>query len=150
MYWAAWGGYPEVAMLLIEYGAGVHHELPIRGNGERGTTSLQEALAPSHWDEADTGEGPVGELRRNARQGKLAVAQILIDDGAHYDVHVRVRPRRHRAAARVDCTRRGDRERGRPLRDDAAALGRTCRFDGVRGVADRRGGRARRLQPSHA
>ena len=88
MYWAAWGGYPEVARLLIEYGAGVHHELPIRGNGERGTTSLQEALAPSHWDEtADAGEGPVGELRRNARQGKLAVAQILIDDGAHYDVY---------------------------------------------------------------
>ena len=87
MYWAAWGGYPEVAMLLIEYGAGVHHELPIRGNGERGTTSLQEALAPSHWDEANTGEGPVGELRRNARQGKLAVAQILIDDGACYDVY---------------------------------------------------------------
>ena len=88
MYWAAWGGYPEVARLLIEYGAGVHHELPIRGNGERGTTSLQEALAPSHWDEtADTSEGPVGELRRNARQGKLAVAQILIDDGAYYDVH---------------------------------------------------------------
>ncbi len=88
MYWAAWGGYPEVAMLLIEYGAGVHHELPIRGNGERGTTSLQEALAPCHWDgTAGTGEGPVGELRRNARQGKLAVAQILIDDGACYDVY---------------------------------------------------------------
>ena len=88
MYWAAWGGYPEIARLLLKHGAGVHHELPIKGNGERGTTSLQEALAPSHWDEtADAGEGPVGELRRNARQGKLAVAQILIDDGAYYDVH---------------------------------------------------------------
>ena len=88
MYWAAWGGYPEVARLLLKHGAGVHHELPIRGNGERGTTSLQEALAPSHWDEtADAGEGPVGELRRYARQGKLAVAQILIDDGACYDVY---------------------------------------------------------------
>ncbi len=87
MYWAAWGGYPEVARLLLKYGAGVHHELPIKGNGERGTTSLQEALAPSHWYEtADAGEGPVGELRRNARQGKLTVAQILIDDGAYYDV----------------------------------------------------------------
>lgn len=97
MYWAAWGGYPEVARLLIEYGAGVHHELPIRGNGERGTTSLQEALAPSHWDETDTGEGPVGELRRNARQGKLIVAQILIDDSACYDVYS--------ASARDDTTR---------------------------------------------
>jgi hypothetical protein len=88
MYWAAWGGYPELARLLIEYGAGVHHELKIKGNGERGTTSLQEALAPSPWDEtADAGEGPVGELRRNARQGKLAVAQILIDDGACYDMY---------------------------------------------------------------
>lgn len=88
MYWAAWGGYPEVARLLLRYGAGVHHELPIRGNGERGTTSLQEALAPCHWDETrEAGEGRVGELRRNARQGKLAVAQILIDDGACYDVY---------------------------------------------------------------
>ncbi len=98
MYWAAWGGYPEVARLLLRYGARVHHELPIRGNGERGTTSLQEALAPSHWDgTADAGEGPVGELRRNARQGKLAVAQILIDDGACYGVYA--------ASARDDTAR---------------------------------------------
>ncbi len=76
MYWAAWGGYPEVAKLLIEYGAGVHHELPIKGNGERGKTSLHEALAPSHWGE-----------NRERIEGKRAVARILIEDGSYYDVH---------------------------------------------------------------
>ena len=76
MYWAAWGGYPDVARLLIAHGAGVHHELPIRGNGERGTTSLQEAVAPGPWKEDS-------ELRSNA--GKREVAAILIADGAAYD-----------------------------------------------------------------
>jgi len=77
MYWAAWGGYPDLARLLIRHGVGVHHELAIKGNGERGTTSLHEAVAPGPW--AD--DNP---LRSNA--GKLAVARILIDDGADYDV----------------------------------------------------------------
>lgn len=75
MYWAASGGYPDCARLFIQYGAGVHHELPIRGNGERGTTSLQEAVAP----------GP-GEEEGSRREGRLAVARILIEDGAYYDV----------------------------------------------------------------
>ena len=77
MYWAAWGGYPDVARLLIEHGAGVHHELAIKGNGERGVTSLHEAVAPGPWAADDP-------LRSNAR--KLEVARILIDDGAEYDV----------------------------------------------------------------
>ena len=76
MYWAAWGGYPEVARLLLRYGAGVHHELPIKGNGERGKTSLHEALAPSHW-----GKDPTRLADR------LEVARILIEDGAFYDVY---------------------------------------------------------------
>ena len=76
LYWAAWRGTPELAKLLIRYGAGAHHALPIKGNGERGTTSLQEAVAP------DAG-GHRGELRR----GKLAVARVLIEDGAPYDVY---------------------------------------------------------------
>ncbi len=76
MYWAAWGGYPELARLLIEYGAGANHDLPIKGNGERGTTSLQEAAAPGPWAE----DNP---LRSNA--GKIEVARILIEDGADYD-----------------------------------------------------------------
>lgn len=76
MYWAAWGGYPELARLLIAHGVGVHHELPIKGNGERGTTSLQEAVAPGPWkDDSD--------FRSNA--GKREVARILIEDGAEYD-----------------------------------------------------------------
>lgn len=76
MYWAAWGGYAELAELLIRYGVGVHHELPIKGNGERGTTSLQEAAAPSHWGT---------DLCRI--EGKREVARVLIADGAYYDVY---------------------------------------------------------------
>ena len=76
MYWAACGGYVECAKLLIQYGVGVHHELPIKGNGERGTTSLQEAVAPSHW-----GKDP------SRLADRLAVARILIEDGAYYDIY---------------------------------------------------------------
>ena len=76
MYWAAWGGYAELAELLIRYGVGVHHELPIKGNGERGTTSLQEAAAPSHWDK---------QVWR--AEGKREVARVLIADGAYYDIY---------------------------------------------------------------
>lgn len=76
MYWAAWGGFAEVARLLLRHGAGVHHERKIKGNGERGTTSLHEALAPSAWG------------RDAARlQGKREVARLLIADGAECDVY---------------------------------------------------------------
>jgi ankyrin repeat protein len=67
-----------MARLLIEYGAGAHHGLPIKGNGERGTTSLQEAAAPGPWAEDNA-------LRSNP--GKIEVARILIKDGADYDAH---------------------------------------------------------------
>ena len=77
MYWVAWGGCPDLARLLIKYGVGIHHELGIKGNGERGTTSLHEAVAPGPWPADDA-------LRSN--DGKLEVARILIDDGAEYDV----------------------------------------------------------------
>lgn len=76
MYWAAWGGYPEVARLLIRHGAGVHHGRKIKGNGERGTTSLHEALAPSTW----------GADAKRA-QGKREVAGLLIADGAVCDIY---------------------------------------------------------------
>lgn len=75
MYWAAWGGFPEVARLLIEYGVGRHHELPIKGNGERGVTALHEAVAPGSWGADDA--------PRN--RGKRDVARMLIEDGAAYD-----------------------------------------------------------------
>lgn len=75
MYWAAWGGYNEVARLLIAFGVGIHHELPIKGNGERGETSLHEAVAPGPWG--------VDDSPRN--QGKREVARMLIEDGAVYD-----------------------------------------------------------------
>ena len=76
MYWAAWGGHAKLAKLLIQYGVGRHHELPIKGNGERGTTSLQEAAAPSHWEKQVWRAG-----------GKREVARLLIADGAYYDVY---------------------------------------------------------------
>jgi len=75
MYWAAWGGFPEVARLLIAFGVGKHHELPIKGNGERGETSLHEAVAPGPWGDDDA--------PRN--RGKREVARMLIEDGAVYD-----------------------------------------------------------------
>lgn len=78
MYWAAWGGYPELARLLIAHGVGVHHELPIKGNGERGTTSLHEAVAPGPWKDDNA-------LRSN--RGKRGVARALIEDGANYDAY---------------------------------------------------------------
>ncbi len=77
MYWAAWGGFPEVAGLLIDNGASVHHELPITGNGERGETALHEAVAPGRWGGDDA--------RRN--EGKREVARLLIEDGAVYDAY---------------------------------------------------------------
>ena len=86
MYWAAHIGFPEVARVLIKYGVGIHHELQIKGNGERGTTSLQEALAPSPWD---------AEHERTS--ARLAVAELLLTDGAFYDVYS--------AAARNDVAR---------------------------------------------
>ena len=46
MYWPANGGRVDTAKVLLEYGVGIHHELKIKGNGERGSTSLQEASAP--------------------------------------------------------------------------------------------------------
>ena len=76
MYWAAWGGYPDLARLLIAHGVGVHHELQIKGNGERGTTSLQEAVAPGPWTDDN-------DFRSNT--GKREVARILSEDGAEYD-----------------------------------------------------------------
>lgn len=78
MYWAAWGGYPDLAKLLIVHGVGVHHELAIKGNGERGTTSLHEAVAPGPWQDDNA-------LRSNP--GKREVARILIEDGADYDAY---------------------------------------------------------------
>ncbi|NKB72586.1 MAG: hypothetical protein GKR89_36380 [Candidatus Latescibacteria bacterium] len=77
MYWAAWGGYPKMARLLIEFGAGIHHERPIKGNGERGTTVLHEAVAPN-----------LGPDNQERLDGLLEpVARILIEDGAEYDIY---------------------------------------------------------------
>lgn len=74
LYWAAWGGYPALAKVLLEHGAGVHRDLPIKGNGERGTTALQEAVAPGPWKD------------QQRTDGKREVARLLIEDGATYDV----------------------------------------------------------------
>ena len=71
MYWAAYSGSVEMATLLLKYGVGKHHELRMKSNGERGETSLQEAVSPPKI-------GTVEEHRK--------VAELLIDDGAYYDI----------------------------------------------------------------
>lgn len=75
MYWAAHSGFTEMADLLLKYGVGIHHELRFTGNGERGTTSLQEAVSPPPLNQT--------EIRIN----KLAVARKLIESGASYDIY---------------------------------------------------------------
>ena len=71
MYWAAYRGSVSLASLLIKYGVGKHHELRIKSNGERGVTSLQEAVSPPKL-------GTPEEHR--------TVAELLIADGAYYDI----------------------------------------------------------------
>ncbi len=73
LFWAATSGHVDMVKLLLEYGAGIHHELPIKGWGEKGSTSLQVAAAPA-WSEEDQPQ-------------KREVARILIADGAYYDVY---------------------------------------------------------------
>lgn len=73
LFWAATNGHADMVKLLLEYGAGIHHELPIRGWGERGSTSLQVAAAPG---------SRAGDLAR-----KREAARILIEGGACYDVY---------------------------------------------------------------
>lgn len=72
MYWAVKAGNVECAKLLIIHGVGIHHELAIKGNGERGTTSLHEAVA----------DDPVGKGVR-----KHEISRLLIEDGAYYDIY---------------------------------------------------------------
>ncbi|MCY4527972.1 MAG: ankyrin repeat domain-containing protein [Chloroflexi bacterium] len=72
LFWAATGGHVDMVKLLLQYGAGVHHELPIKGWGEKGSTSLQVAAAPG-WNEEE-------------QPNKREIARILIADGAYYDV----------------------------------------------------------------
>ena len=90
LYWAAWGGYPELATMLLEHGIAKLHDEPIKGNGERGTTPLHEALAPGPWP----GAAP-DALRSN--RGKLEVADILLANDVPYDAYA--------ACARNDAER---------------------------------------------
>ena len=72
MYWAAFRGSVNMAKLLLKHGVAVHHELPMKSNGERGNTSLQEAMSPNHFP--------------HNPDGKHEVARLLIEDGAFYDI----------------------------------------------------------------
>ncbi|NKB71705.1 MAG: hypothetical protein GKR89_31915 [Candidatus Latescibacteria bacterium] len=106
MYWAAWGGYVDMAKVLIEHGARINHELPLKANGSRGTSYLHEAVAPGPWGpftlKSEKGKlepGPWVSTDETFRQrsepgwiggsndGKLEVARLLIEDGARYDIY---------------------------------------------------------------
>ena len=104
LYWAAWGGYPEFAQVCLDYGAQIHLELEVSGNGERGSTALQEAVAPSHWD---------ADNRRTS--GKDETAEILLNAGAQYDIYT--------ACARNDVERVQ-----RLIWDDSSVAGQTDHF----------------------
>ena len=70
LYWAAASrDGAALTKLLLQYGA--DPEVRFKGNGERGNTALQEAVAPggSEW-----------------MRGKRQTARVLIEWGAHYDV----------------------------------------------------------------
>ena len=76
LYWAVAHASIEEAKLVLEYGAGQHHELQIKGNGERGTTSLQEAVATINDPLAQ------GVRSKAARE----IFDIYVTDGAYYDI----------------------------------------------------------------
>ena len=138
MYWAAWGGYPELARLLIEHGAGVHHELKIKGNGERGTTSLHEAVAPSPWGWRQ--RAPVGDGQ--ARSGAHPHRRWRRLRHLH-----RLRPGRRRPRQRPGRRTSGQRQRCRRLRHETTALGRAGWIFRLRLAAvGQRGGRRRGQQ----
>ena len=73
LYWSAYKPV-EQAKLFLEYGA--DPEVPIKGNGERGTTVLQHAVA-STWGTDDP------ERIENARE----FAEFILAHGAHYDIY---------------------------------------------------------------
>ncbi|MEM7363727.1 MAG: ankyrin repeat domain-containing protein [Pseudomonadota bacterium] len=75
MFWAAHGGFVELAKVLLEFGIGEFHDVPIKRNGERGDSPLLEALSPS----------PYGDPEKVA--GRLTVAQLLLDDGVAYNLY---------------------------------------------------------------
>ncbi len=101
MYWAAYRGSVDMAQLLIAYGVGKHHELPMKSNGERGVTSLQEAVSPP---------------KLGTREAHIEVAKLLIKDGAVYDICS--------AAALNDTARINE-----ILTEDPAASSRPREFD---------------------
>ena len=114
MYWAAQGGFTEVAELLIRHGVGKHHALPIKGNGERGYTSLHEAAAPSRMGRETRralADRPPAHRRRSALRRLRGV-----------------RAGRRRAAAKAHrCRPRRRRHRG-SLRHDAPCIGPRAAF----------------------
>ena len=77
LYWSV--SMPEQADLLLQYGA--DPEVPITGNGERGTTVLQHAVAPP-FDGAGAPWHNPELLKKTA-----AVADLLLAHGAKYDIY---------------------------------------------------------------
>lgn len=77
LYWAVYRRL-EFSEFVLEYGA--DPEAPISGNGERGTTVLQHAVAPPF----DGASAPWDSLERWERG--MRYAEFLLSHGASYDI----------------------------------------------------------------
>ncbi len=75
MYWAAWGGYPQLARLLLRYG---------RRHSPR-TAHQRQRRARRHV--AARSGCALRRPKGDGRRGQLEVARILIRDGARYDIY---------------------------------------------------------------
>lgn len=117
-----------IARLLLDHGA--DPEVRFQGNGERGNTALQEAVAPG-WDD-------------DVNRGKRRIATTMVEYGAYYDVfsacglddldRLQVLGREDSDIAQL----RGE------AGNDAAAPGDVRRQGGGGGGADRAGADAQR------
>jgi ankyrin repeat protein len=80
LYWVANLGLDTAYVeLLLKHGA--DPELPLIGNGERGTTVLQEAVAHPLASDGTPTPDPVWAWR------KLEVARAIVEQGARYDIY---------------------------------------------------------------
>lgn len=74
LYWPSHQGRLDVAKVLMAHGGGKHLELQIKGNGERGTTVLHEALVAADMN------------RDRPGTSSEELIDYLLEQGAYYDI----------------------------------------------------------------